>query len=148
MIKRHASWGSGGDALNGASVRPRTEEDGPLLHVRLHTRGASRDAAAGAGNGAKAPAVRPVGRPCMGPAMRPAPCPERQVDRPSASTHVQAPPAELQRLLVLVQLSTTHLTLLLFLAITSIPAIKAAVQAREAAFAARLQSSRFGCAWK
>eukprot|EP00983_Pelagomonas_calceolata_P075687 1153110-Pelagomonas_calceolata.AAC.1 len=98
---------------------------------------------------ANAPAVRPVGRLCMGPATRPAPAPKRQVDRFSASTHVQAPPAELaRRLLVLVQLSahTDSLTLLLFLVVTSIPAIKPAVQEREAA--ARQQSSRFGCAWK
>eukprot|EP00983_Pelagomonas_calceolata_P025524 802187-Pelagomonas_calceolata.AAC.2 len=45
-----------------------------------------------------APAVRPVGRPRMGPATCPAPAPERQVFRPSASTHVQAPPAEPERL--------------------------------------------------
>eukprot|EP00983_Pelagomonas_calceolata_P066225 1148921-Pelagomonas_calceolata.AAC.3 len=54
---------------------------------------------------ANAPAVRPVGRLCMDPATRPAPAPERPVGRPRASTHVQAPPVEPERLLVHVQLS-------------------------------------------
>eukprot|EP00983_Pelagomonas_calceolata_P085932 1156659-Pelagomonas_calceolata.AAC.2 len=87
---------------------------------------------------ANAPAVRPVGRPRMSPATRPAPAPKRQVERPSASTHVQAPPAEPEMLLALVQLSahTDSLTLLL---LNSIPAIKAAVQAREVAKAAEQQ---------
>eukprot|EP00983_Pelagomonas_calceolata_P048015 1140881-Pelagomonas_calceolata.AAC.3 len=67
----------------------------------------------------------------MGPAC-PAPAPKKQVDRPNAGTHVQAPPAEPKTLFVLVQLSA-HTDSLTSLLLTSIPAIKAAVQAMEAA---------------
>eukprot|EP00983_Pelagomonas_calceolata_P027174 854574-Pelagomonas_calceolata.AAC.1 len=127
-------------ALYGFFRRPRTEEDGPLLSVKqirftpevqagMQQQEMELRAEAARAN---APAVRPVGRPHMDPAMRPAPAPKRPVGRPCASTHVQAPPAEPERLLVLFQLSahTDSVTLQL---LTNILAINAAVQAREAA---------------
>eukprot|EP00983_Pelagomonas_calceolata_P030882 970231-Pelagomonas_calceolata.AAC.1 len=120
-------------------------EDGPVLSTKQITRGASRDIYKMAGTYTyvyqqqqldmelrlQEPTPQKSGR-AVGPATRPAPAPKKQVDRPSASTDVQAPPAEPERLLVLVQLSvhTASLTLLL---LTSIPADEAAVQAREAA---------------
>eukprot|EP00983_Pelagomonas_calceolata_P011758 378555-Pelagomonas_calceolata.AAC.2 len=54
------------------------------------------------------------------------------VGRPRASTHLQAPTAEPERLLVLVQLSAHAYSVTLQL-LTRIPAINAAVHAREAA---------------
>eukprot|EP00983_Pelagomonas_calceolata_P037707 1136473-Pelagomonas_calceolata.AAC.1 len=97
----------------------------------VHTRGASRDEQQEVGlrseaARANAPAVRPVGSPRMGPATRPALAPKRQVDRPSAGTHVQAPPAEPERLLVLVQLSahTDSLTLQLLIRIPAIAKVQ------------------------
>eukprot|EP00983_Pelagomonas_calceolata_P016637 524549-Pelagomonas_calceolata.AAC.5 len=71
---------------------------------------------------ANAPAARYVGRLCIDPATHPAPAPKRLVGRPRASTHVQAPTAEPEGLLVLVQLSAhaDGLSLQLF---TRIPTI-------------------------
>eukprot|EP00983_Pelagomonas_calceolata_P002950 97125-Pelagomonas_calceolata.AAC.2 len=109
----------------------------------FNTRGASRDAAAGTGDGAQGRGCKSQAR--AGPSMTGQACgqaargssnapfssaPKSHVDRPSASTHVQAPPAESVRSLVLIQLSgdTDSLTLLLLI---NIPAVKAAVQARE-----------------
>eukprot|EP00983_Pelagomonas_calceolata_P130479 1161687-Pelagomonas_calceolata.AAC.10 len=96
-------------ALYGCFRRPYIEDNGPLLGV-MQIR-FTPEVQAGMQQQEKemelraTPAVRPVGRPHMGPASRPAPVPKRPVDRPCASTHVQAPPAKPGRLLVFVQLS-------------------------------------------
>eukprot|EP00983_Pelagomonas_calceolata_P116979 1160372-Pelagomonas_calceolata.AAC.6 len=83
---------------------------------------------------ANSPAVRCVGRLCSDPATHPAPAPKRLVGRPRASTHVQAPTAEPERLLVLVQLSA-HAERVTFTS-SSLPAFQQMLRrckAREAA---------------